>query len=312
LRLAVYVDSLNAVRLAAESGCDVVYFEPDVHVSTITSCCRHSLNAGIEEQIMTAVELCRAHEIPLFWKFPRITRTAFSETVLPVLPRISDMGIAGIMVENPGMIHAIHKIAPLISLYGSTGLNVFNNATVKKLSSHLKLLTLSPELSRDECRFLISAAHKQGFDTTFAMIVQGIVEAIISDDCLLETHLHCKDEAGKQKEGFYGIQDSTGHIFPVRMDSECRTHIGNSAELCLVDHLPEIIDIGVSEVVIDARGRTVASVSDMTRIYRSAISATSTRTTGAEKQLQALKDRIKKCSMGEITAGHFIRGLKES
>jgi putative protease len=70
--------------------------------------------------------------------------------------------------------------------------------------------------------------------------------------------------------------------------------------------------MGISEVVIDARGRTGACVLEMTRIYRSAILTTSTRTTGAEKQLQALKDRIKKCSMGEITAGHYIRGLKES
>ena len=144
------------------------------------------------------------------------------------------------------------------------------------------------------------------------MIVQGIVEAIISDDCLLETHRYCKGDVGNQKEGFYGIRDSTGHIFPVRMDSECRAHISNSAELCLLDHLPQILDMGISEVVIDARGRTVAYVSEMTRIYRSAISVISTRTTGMEKQMSALKDRIKKCSMGEITTGHFIRGLKES
>ena len=119
-------------------------------------------------------------------------------------------------------------------------------------------------------------------------------------------------DAEKQKMIFCGIRDSTGHIFPVRIDTECRTHIGNSAELCLVDHLPEIMEMGISEVVIDARGRTMACVSEMTRIYRTAISANSTRTTGSEKQVLALKERIKKISMGEITAGHFIRGLKES
>ena len=221
------------------------------------------------------------------------------------------MGISEIMVENPGMIHEIHKIAPLTTIYGSTGLNVFNHATVKKLASHTELLTLSPELSRDECRFLISAARNQGLDTSFTLIVQGNIEAIITDDCLLEPCLHCKADTGLQKENFYGIRDSTGHIFPVRMDSECRTHISNSAELCLLDYLFQIQDMGISEVVIDARGRTGACVLEMTGIYRSAISVISTRTTGAEKQLLVLKDRIKKCSMGEITAGHFIRGLKE-
>jgi putative protease len=216
------------------------------------------------------------------------------------------------MVENPGMVHALHTIAPQCTIFGSNGFNVFNNASVKKLSSQVQLLTLSPELSWDEGRFLVSAARNQGLDTSFALIVQGISEVIISDDCLLEPHLHCRREAGKQHEVFYGIRDSTGHIFPVRTDSECRTHIGNSAELCLVDHLPEIMDMGIGEVEIDARKRSLAYVSEMTRIYRTAILATATRTTGSEKQLQALKDRIKRISLGEITAGHFIRGLKES
>ena len=309
--LAVYTDSLDAVRSAVESGCDRVYFEPDILVSKAASCCRYSVPEGIEEQIKTAVELCRAHNIHLVWKFPRITRNAFSGTVLPFVARISEMGIAGIMVENPGMVHAIHEIAPLLTISGSVGLNVFNYATVKKLSSYLHLLTLSPELSRDECRFLISAARKQGLDTSFAMIVQGISEAIISDDCPLEPHLHCRGSTEKQKEIFYGIRDTTGHIFPLRMDGECRAHISNSAELCLFDYLPEIMDLGISEVVIDARGRPGAYVSAMTRIYRSALSATAIWTTGSQQQLQVLKDRIKKISLGEITAGHYIRGLKE-
>jgi putative protease len=311
LRLAVYVDSTDTVRMAAEAGCDRVYFEPDFSVSATVSCCSHSLFPSTEEQIKTAVELCRAHGIPLVWKFPRITRDAFSDTVLPSVLRISGTGIAGIMVENPGMVHALRTIAPQCTISGSTGLNVFNHATVKKLSSQVQLLTLSPELSRDEGRFLVSAARNQGLDTSFALIVQGTSEVIISDDCLLEPHLHCRHEAGEEHEVFYGIRDSTGHIFPVRTDSECRTHIGNSAELCLVNHLPEIMDMGIGEVVIDARNRPPAYVSEMTRIYRTAILTTATRTTGSEKQLQAQKERIKRISFGEITAGHFIRGLKE-
>ncbi|MFA6226415.1 MAG: DUF3656 domain-containing protein [Methanoregula sp.] len=312
LLLAVFADSLDAIQKAAESGADRVYFEPDLPVSTTVSCCSHPVTGGIKEQIRLAVELCRARNIPLLWKFPRITRTAFSDTVLPLVPRIAETGIAGIMVENPGMIDALPGIAPGCTISGSTGLNVFNHATVQKFSPPCHLLTLSPELSREESRFLISAARRQGSGAAFALVVQGTCEGIITDDCLLEPYLHCQGDPGRQKDVFYGIRDSTGHIFPVRTDSECRTHIGNSAELCLVDHLPEIREMGISEVVIDARGRPGPYAAEMTRIYRTAISETTTRTTGTEKQIPTLKDRIKRCSMGEITTGHFLRGLKES
>lgn len=312
LRLAVYVDSLDAVRSAAESGCDRVYLEPAIPVIKKFSCRSHSHPEEVKEQIAAAVEICRAHSIPLIVKFPHITRTAFSDTVLPEVPHISGIGIAGFMAENPGIIHALRTLAPQCRIYGSTGLNVFNHATAKKLSSDCHLLTLSSELSRDECRDLVSAFHKQAHTLSFALIVQGISEALITDDCVLEPSLHCRSGHQNSEGVFYGLRDVTGHIFPVRTDSECRTHIGNAAELCLVDHLHEIRDMGITEAVIDARGRTGDYISEIIRIYRDAREIITAKKPGGEKHLLPLKDRIKKISMGEITAGHFLRGLKES
>ncbi|MEI7857165.1 MAG: U32 family peptidase [Methanomicrobiales archaeon] len=312
LQLAVLADSPDTVQKAAESGADRIYFEPDLPTSATVSCCSHPVTGGIVEQIRSAVELCRARNIPLVWKFPRITRPAFSEAVLPKVAQIAGTGIAGIMVENPGMIAALSTAAPTVPLSGATGLNVFNHAAVQKLSPPCHLLTLSPELSREESRFLISEAHRQGSVAGFALVVQGICEGIITNDCLLEPYLHCQGDPAKQKDIFYGIRDSTGHVFPVRTDSECRTHIGNSAELCLLDHLPEISGMGMSEVMIDARGRTGTYTAEITSIYRTALQAMATRTPGVEKTLQGLKDQIKKSAPCEITTGHFIRGLKES
>ena len=312
LHLAVIADSLDAVQKAAESGADRIYFEPDLPASAAVSCCSHPDKGGLEEQIRSAVELCRAGDIPLVWKFPRIIRTSFSDAVLLNVPQIAATGIAGIMVENPGMIGALRTAVPSVPLSGFSGLNIFNHAAVQKLSPPCHQLTLSPELSREESRFLISEARRQGSEAAIALVVQGICEGIITDDCLLEPYLHCQGDPAQQNDQFYGIRDSTGHIFPVRTGSECRTHIGNSAELCLLDHLPEIAGMGIGEVMIDARGRTGTCVAEMMGIYRSAIQAMETRTPGVEKALQSLKDQIKKSALCEITTGHFIRGLKDS
>ena len=63
----------------------------------------------------------------------------------------------------------------------------------------------------------------------------------------------------------------TGHLFPVRIDGECRSHIYNAAEICLIDHLPSLMQAGIDEVIIDARGRTGTYTGDMTALYREAI-----------------------------------------
>jgi putative protease len=142
--------------------------------------------------------------------------------------------------------------------------------------------------------------------------VQGTSEAMITEDCLLETVLHCRP-GGDDGRGsaFFGIRDATGHTFPVQSDGECRTRIGNAVETCLVDHLPAIRQAGISEVIIDARGRTGAYAGAMTRIYRDAIGRESAGSGTKDVHCGSLKDRIKTLAWGGITAGHFLRGLKE-
>ncbi len=86
--------------------------------------------------------------------------------------------------------------------------------------------------------------------------------------------------------------------------------IGNAAETCLIDYLPVIRQAGISEVVIDTRGRTGAYTGAMVRIYRDALAQANT---GADTKATTglLKDRIKSIVYGGITASYFLRGLKE-
>jgi len=184
---------------------------------------------------------------------------------------------------------------------------------VRHLSSRFGMVTLSPELSRDEIRLLIHAARLQGCSSSFALIVQGRSEAMVSEDCILQPWLMCDGKAGDtDTTAFFGIMDVTGHTFPVRIDGECRSHIYNSAEMCLIDHLPSLMQIGINEVVIDARGRTGSYTRDMIRLYREAILLAKKGDRTDDHPFDQLKDAVKRLAVGGITAGHFIRGLKES
>jgi putative protease len=149
--------------------------------------------------------------------------------------------------------------------------------------------------------------------TSFALVVQGCSEAMVSEDCILQPLLQCH---GIRRDtcppAFFGIRDTTGHVFPVRIDGECRSHIYNSAEICLIDHLPTLHLAGINEVIIDARGRPGTYTGEMTRLYRQAINLSLQGILTRDRQLEKLKDEVKGLALGGITAGHFIRGLKES
>jgi putative protease len=96
----------------------------------------------------------------------------------------------------------------------------------------------------------------------------------------------------------------------VRSDDDGRTHIFNSAETSLVDYMPRIFQLGL-DVAVDARGRTESYAQKMAEIYQQAIGLTQKGGHDLEKDLLELKEEVRAISLGGITRGHFLRGLKE-
>ncbi len=312
LTLTVYADTTEAVAMAVKEGCRSICFEPAFFLP------RHSCQAGDGEQVRSirhrvreAQALCQEAGARFALKLPRITRDEYLGTVLPEILLLHEEGLAACMVENPGAARAIHTRMPGMALLGAAGLNIFNHCSASHISPAFRSLTLSSELSGDECRELVRTARQDGCSASFALIVQGISEAMVTEDCLLQPVQLCRPgREGESGRTFFGIRDATGHIFPIRTDGECRTRIGNAVETCLVDHLPAIRKAGVSEVVIDARGRTAAYTGAMTRIYQEVLEKVNTGT-GTADGVGQQKDHIKTLAYGGITTGHFLRGLKE-
>ena len=312
--LAVYTDQIESVRAAIVAGADVCYFEPDFFAD------KRVWGAGIPRasvaaQLREALLLCRDAHVRMVWKLPRITRQNMLDMVIPLITELKKEGLDECMVDGMGACHAIHSRIPDLSFSGSVGLNIFNNRSVMALTHPpFRLLTLSPELSLNEIALLVTAARHAGSTTELALIVQGSIEAMISEDCVLEPirHCRCTSQSAEQTDAaVYGIRDETGHIFPVRVDAECRTHIGNAVETSLVDHLPHLKNAGISSYVIDTRGRTPRYTGDMTAIYREAITLVHNPDGDTPRRLAGLKEQARRCAWGGITAGPFLHGLKE-
>jgi putative protease len=228
---------------------------------------------------------------------PRITKDLYLKFVLPILPRAE---VDAVMVDGVGAALAASETAPRLPIYGSSGLNVWNHRTVKRLSSIFQLLTLSPELSMHELSWLTARSAK---DVNLELVVQGNQEVMVTQDCLLRLI--------KEKAAFWGLQDFR-RVFPIHVDDASRTYIFNAVETCLVDHLPEILQMGLDGVAIDARHRTERYAEEMTRIYVDAIEIASKTDEAPDDQLNALKERARLISLGGITTGHFLKGLKET
>jgi putative protease len=266
---------------------------------------------SVRKQAAEAMAICRNAGTSFVLKLPRITRDEYLSAVLPEIVLLHQEGLAECIVENTGTAYAVRMLMHDMVLSGGAGLNIFNHRSACHLSPLFRSFTLSPELFQDDCRDLIQAARTGDCKASFTLIVQGTSEAMITEDCISEPVRQCWGrQDGRAGKTFTGIRDATGRVFPIHTDGECRTHIGNAAEICLIDYLPAIRQAGISEVVIDTRGRTGAYAGTMTQIYLKAIDLVNNGAV-TEKQTKSLKDRIKTLACGGITTGHFLRGLKE-
>ena len=160
----------------------------------------------------------------------------------------------------------------------------------------------------------IAAARTPASACRLEYLVHGPAELAVAEDCVFATATSCPGKTNCGRQGTVaGIRDPKGHIFPVTTDDECRTHIWNSRETCLVDSLPDLFDAGIAGFVLDCRIKPPAYTRTVTAAYAEGVA----RVAGADMAampavhsfLGKKKDDLKKIAAGGLTAAHLYRGV---
>ena len=310
INLAVYADDLDIIKGAVSGKCDKVYFDP--FTRNAASNCNSNLNTESAFNLINdAVSICENAGAELILKLPKITSSQYLADLNPFLAKVFNAGISGIMVDSIGAAASVLNFNPEISISASAGLNIWNYKSVEELQNIFSSFTVSPELSKDEIKRLAFNIQAKKINSDLELLVQGNIESIVSKDCI--PHI-AGDKIIKNRDAaksFLGIEDVKNQLFPIRLDNECRTHILNSVELCLVDYMSQISKSGIDTIIIDARGRTQKYAHDMSCIYKKAIEIGVKNDQKSKRELNDLKNRAKKISLGGITTGNFLRGVTE-
>jgi len=288
--LSVYADCLPVLTGALRGGCKRIYFEPLLGPG------QKDRGQETRKLLEEAVRLCNLSGAELVWKWPKITRDGYIRWAQALLSEVD-----AAMVEGTGAAEAVLAVRPDIRLYGGAGLNVWNHLTAIELWPRFRMLTLSPELSKEQLEEL-SSRLPVGDSPDLELVVQGNLEVSVAEDRL--------PGMDPDPQKFWGLQDFK-RTFPVRMDDDRRTRIFNSAETCLLDFMPDLFYLGLDGIAVDARGRTEKYAQEMAEIYQEAIRRTEEGGSTLQGDLQSLKEDARARSLGGITTGHFLKGVKE-
>jgi len=283
--LSVNTGSIESFKAAVDGGADVVYIEFDTYVD-IEKNNKPQMNADkrrfVEmDYFRYALEYGRKKGVKVFFSTPRIIKNIneLPDFFSPQRTQ-SELVPDGFVVSNPGVLYHLCSLDSITSIVLDYPFNVFNRLTMKYLSNHSQRITLSPELTLKEIKILTSYGSTE-------CIVHGTFPLMVSEHDLTRGLF-------PKGAGDVCLKDEKGFVFPVKTDLLGRTYIMNSRELCMLEHVPDLIKAGVDCLRIEAKTYDRETTERITKAYRDAID-------------NCCK---KKCSdFGEYTTGHYFRGV---
>lgn len=214
-----------------------------------------------------------------------------------------DIGADAVLVSDLGVLEAAKKGAPELPVHISTQANVTNYAAARFFcNAGAERIVLARELSIEE----IALIHQKVPQAELEAFVHGAACISYSGRCLLSDYLTGRSaNQGKCAQpcrwGYELVPQGRTDSFPIAQD-ERGTYILNSKDLCMIDHLGELADAGVTSFKIEGRMKTAYYTAAVTNAYRR---ATDRLEAGLEPD-PALKEELAKAANREFTTGFYF------
>ena len=189
------------------------------------------------------------------------------------LEQAQDAGVDAFIIADLGVMAAAKKYAPTVSRHVSTQLGVINSATANVLhdmgADRIVLARETP--MEDICKIRANTPKELEIEA----FVHGAMCVSFSGRCLLSNYLTGRDAnrgacAQPCRWKYHLVEEKRpGEYFEISEDNG--THIMNSRDMCMIEHIPELIDAGVTSFKIEGRMKSAYYAAAVTNAYRHAI-----------------------------------------
>jgi len=178
------------------------------------------------------------------------------------------------IAADPGVIQLIREIAPEKTIHLSTQANTVNwRSALFWQQQGVSRINLAREMS---LAAVIETAQKTSVE--LELFAHGAMCISYSGRCLISSIMSGRNanrgECSHPCRWGYALVEETrpGEYFPI-MEDDSGTFIFNSKDLCLIEHLPEIVASGVASLKIEGRMKGIYYVASTVRAYRAALDA---------------------------------------
>ena len=272
LELLAPAGDMEKLKTALHFGADAVYF-----AGTKLGLRAFAGNFTMQE-IPEAVALCHS-----LGKKAYVTVNVFAYNddfdVLPeYLAYLKHSGVDGVIVSDPGVISLARRDYPDLDVHVSTQANLTNAYAVRFWAEHgVKRVVLAREMSLKE----IAKTHEiLGDSVELEAFCHGAMCISYSGRCLLSNYLMGRDanrgECVQACRWEYVFHEKKRANLPLTMSEDERgTYVMNSKDLCMIRHLKQMADAGITSFKIEGRMKTPYYLATVVNAYRRAFDAMS-------------------------------------
>ena len=222
---------------------------------------------------------------------------------------LKQIGPDALIISDPGMFTIAKEVWPEVDIHISTQANNTNYLTYQFGWKQGAMRVVSArELSLKEIRQIRDNIPDEMEIESF---MHGAMCISYSGRCLLSSFMAGRDanrgECTHPCRWKYSVveEQRPGQYMPV-YENERGTYIFNSKDLCMIEHIPEMLDAGIDSFKIEGRMKTALYVATVARTYGLAIDEYLKDPELYRSRIPFYKSEISKCTYRQYTTGFFF------
>ena len=302
IELLAPAGDLEKLKIAVLYGADAVYFGDECF----------SLRAGAGnltyDEMGEGIEFAHQRGAKCYLT---INIFAHNRDIAPLreyLEKIRALAIDAFIVSDPGIVMLIQEMIPGAEIHLSTQANMTNYQTANFwYNIGVRRIVLARELSFGEIAEIRQITPK---DLEYEAFVHGAMCISYSGRCLLSNFMIERDAnrgmCAHPCRWKYALveEQRPGQYYPIEEDDR-GTYILNSRDLCMIEHIPELVESGLSSLKIEGRMKSIFYVATIIAAYRKAIDAYYENPENYQFR-QEWMEEMKKVSHREFTTGFYF------
>ena len=301
--LLIPASSLEVLKVAVMFGADAVYIGGEAFGLRAKA-----KNFSLDE-MREGIAFAHAHDVKVYVTANILAHNYDLDGVRTYFEELKEIKPDGLIIADPAIFEIAGEVCPEIDRHISTQANNTNYGTYKfwhKLGA-TRVVT-ARELSLAEIKEIRANIPDELEIETF---VHGAMCISYTGRCLLSNFMVGRDAnqgaCTHPCRWKYSIVEETrpGEVMPV-FENERGTYIFNSKDLCMIEHIPEIIEAGIDSLKIEGRMKTALYVATVARTYRKAIDDYQKDPELYRQNMPWYLDQISNCTYRQFTTGFFF------